>query len=286
MNPSLDDLFYFDEVAREKNLSRAASRLGISQPSLTLAMQRLERTIGVPLLVRSKKGVFLTPAGQRLLEHSKQLVETWENVRTRTIESHTQIKGRVTLGCHPSVALYSLPLFLSEIMHNHPELEIKLEHNLSRIITEDVIQARIDLGIVINPLRHPDLVISELAKDTVTLWKSSHCSNKSTLIYDPELLQTQSLLKKIKKNSSSFNRTITSSNLEVIAQLTNSGCGVGILPTRVAKRDPHANIHPIKDAPRFQDSICCAYRVENQKVATIRELSEHVKRAFKNSVQK
>ena len=76
MTISPSDLTYFIEVAHTKNLSRAAERLGITQPSLTLAIQRIEHSLGTDVLIRSKKGVVLTKAGRSLLIHSKTLMSS------------------------------------------------------------------------------------------------------------------------------------------------------------------------------------------------------------------
>ena len=80
MLPSSTDLTYFAEIAKTGNLSQAATRLGVSQPSLSLAMQRLEHCLGAPLLVRSRLGVKLTKAGEQLLADTLRLLEDWENL--------------------------------------------------------------------------------------------------------------------------------------------------------------------------------------------------------------
>src|SRR5688500_16984767 len=112
MMPSPSELQYFIEVAGTLNVSRAAERLGISQPTLSLAIQRLENSFGAPLLIRTKSGVKLTHAGQRLVTQARALVHEWEKIRGDALRDETEIRGRYIVGCHPSVALYSLPNFL------------------------------------------------------------------------------------------------------------------------------------------------------------------------------
>src|ERR1700761_6167573 len=107
MLPSSSDLTYFLEIAQQANLTRAADRLGVSQPSLTLAMQRLEHCVGAGLFIRSRHGVKLTKAGERLLLEARSLLAHWEGLRQHAVDRMTEIKGRFTLGSHPSVARYS-----------------------------------------------------------------------------------------------------------------------------------------------------------------------------------
>lgn len=283
MLASPTDLAYFLEVANTLNISRAAERAGISQPSLTLAMQRLEEAIGTSLLIRNKSGVTLTQAGKQLLIHTKHLLHSWEQIKVQALASAQEIKGAYTIGCHPSVALFSLAKALPIIMNKYKELEIKLIHTLSRKVTEGVISSEIDLGIVVNPVQHPDLVIKKICSDEVTFWSSNHendvqkvLSNSAILLCDPELLQVQAVLKNANKKGIKFRRIITSSSLELIAKLTANGCGIGILPARVAKSATNNSLIKLQNFPVFKDEICLLYRVENKNNKALKEISKEI----------
>ncbi len=283
MIASPSDLCYFVEVANTLNISRAAERAGISQPSLTLAMQRLEEAIGAPLLSRNKAGVTLTQPGKQLLEHAKQLLQLWEQVKRQALASLNEIQGSYTIGCHPSVGLYSLGKFLPELLRQYSDLNIKLVHDLSRKIVEGVISFSIDLGLAVNPIQHPDLVIRKICEDEVTFW-SANCIqdrlkfnlNTATLICDPELLQVQVLLKKLNKQGNKFKRIIPSSNLEVITMLVASGCGIGILPTRVAHTLQDQKLQKMENFPCVQDEICLLYRLENKNIRAIQVIAKAI----------
>ena len=284
MTPSPADLTYFVEVANVLNLSRAAELLGISQPSLTLAMQRLEDSVGTILLVRHKRGVSLTKAGKQLLAHTRQLLQQWDTIKSQTLASVHDVQGSFTIGCHSSVALCIAPRFLAALMEKYPKLEIQLLHDVSRKITEQVLNLTIDIGIVVNPVKHLDLIIKHLDDDEVTLWRSQSPNNiqdlnsgEAILLCDPDLLQTQAILKKLKKEGINYARIITSTNLEVIAELTRSGCGVGILPANVARP---RNLVKIPRAPVNQDEICLLYRGENRDVKAMQVITEAIKSAF------
>ena len=284
MVPSPADLTYFVEVANTLNVSRAAERLGISQPSLSLSLKRLETSVGAPLFTRSKRGVALTQGGKQLLNHARALLQSWDTVRAGALASVNEIQGTYTIGAHPSVSLYLLWRFLPQLMQDHPKLDIRLRHDLSRRIAEDVISLKIDVGVVVNPVQHPDLVIHHLCDDEVTLWAAPR-ANKSVLICDPDLLQSQSLMKKIKKSGLEFERTVNSSNLEVIADLTANGCGIGILPSRVADRTLR-KIQRVPKAPVFYDEHCLIYRAENKNVKSIQALNAAIRGCFSASETK
>lgn len=283
MIPSSTELEYFLEIGKTLNLSRAAERLGVSQPSLSMAIQRLEKTIDTPLLIRGKRGVTLTPAGKLVLSQTRALIEDWEKIKVSAHAAQNKIQGHFKIGCHPSVALYCLSLFLPKLLESNPDLNIQLIHDLSRKITEEVIRFQIDIGIVINPVKHPDLVIHSLGEDKVTFWRSQKYKkeNQSDILYcDPSLLQTQSLIKKLSKTQLSNYRIVTSNSLEVIADLTANGKGIGVLPSRVALYHHSNRIVPIPQAPVYKDNISLIYRVENKSILTIKEITQQVMKTF------
>ena len=259
------DLRYFQEMAHTSNLSRAAERLGVGQPALSLALKRLEETLQVKLFLRRNRGLTLTSAGQKLLRESNRLLADWESLVSETKKSKTELVGRYTLGCHPSVAIYTLKDVLRDLYTSFPGIEIQLTHGLSRIICEGVISGDIDFGIVVNPIKHPDLIIYKLASDEVGFWKSSKGLG-DVLIYNPELTQSQFLLKKINKKVT-FGRSITSQNLEVIASLAGSGTGVAILPSRVVKAMA-PRLKKMNDYPVYLDKVAFVYRVDLPKTSS------------------
>jgi len=273
MLPSPSELSYFLEVASTLNISRAAERLGISQPTLSVAIQRLEKSFGVPLLLRTKSGVKLTHAGQKLKVQAQSLVLEWERIRSDATREESELRGRYTIGCHPSVARYALPLVLPKLLQQNPNLEISLVHDLSRKITEDVISFKVDFGIVVNPVQHPDLIIKILGKDEVGLWTAAKpsplqdlSSGSGVLIFEPDLIQSQNIVKQLGKKGMRFTRTVTSSNLEVITELVGAGVGIGILPGKVAKCHVGMPIKPYaKSSPKFHDVHCLIYRADVQK---------------------
>ena len=281
MIPSPHDLKYFVEIANTQNVSRAAERLGISQPSLSLAIRRMEQSLGTPLLIRSKRGVSLTQAGKQLLVHTRHLLQTWEDVRAGALSSVNEVLGSYTIGCHPSIALHSLSGFLPALMAEYPQLDINLKHDLSRKIAEDIISMKIDIGIVVNPVQHPDLVIHPLCRDEFTLWTSGQGAG-SVLICDPELTQSQSLMRQLAKTGIKFNSTILSSNLEVIADLVSRGTGAGFLPTQVAAR-AQKKLKRVPKMPVFYDEHCLLFRVENKGVKSIQAINTAIRNFYKKA---
>jgi DNA-binding transcriptional LysR family regulator len=277
MLPNANDLHFFLEVSKAGNMSRAAERLGITQPALSQAMKRLELAFDQQLLLRSKSGVVPTKAGEKLSIQARALLDQWQHLKDESLKDAQQVRGTYSLGMHASVAQYSVPHFAAELLSEFPHLEIKLEHDLSRKITEKIISFKLDFGIVVNPVDHPDLIIKELFKDEVTFYKAKKlkAANESVLISEPDLTQTQDLLNKIQKKKIIFDRNITSSNLDVIKSLVSCGAGVGILPGRVVESEKK-KVEVIAGMPVFQDRICLVFRHDLQKSTAARRLGQFI----------
>ncbi|MBD66044.1 MAG: LysR family transcriptional regulator [Halobacteriovoraceae bacterium] len=258
MSLSLDDIKNFLAVCNTLNITRASEVLGMTQPTLSYSIKRLESELGAELITRQKNGVQLTKVGEEFLGRAKKLVLLWEESQSILTTDNENARGEFSLGVHPSVALYTLHLIFPKFLEKYPYINFRLHHGLSREISKKVINWEIDFALVINPIEHPDLVIHPLGEDIVTLFGARKQAQK--LIYDPELAQSLFILKKLGKKSTQYNGHIHSGNLEVIAKLSASGLGHGLLPTRVAQN--FKNLKAISGAPTFKDKICLIYRKE------------------------
>lgn len=281
-----DDLRYFKEISLTGNLRRAAERLGVTQPALSHALKRLESDLGCALMIRSKSGVRLTRAGAKLVALSGQLEEVWEQIHSVVTDENERIAGTYRLGVHTALGQYLLPRFVGPLLHEHPQLNFKFEHGLSRQVSESVISNRLDFGIVVNPPEHPDLVLRKLGEDTVRMWKSPKLKNPGVLICDPDLHQVQTILRACAKKGIRFERELHTSSLEIAARLTAEGAGVGVIPERVLKVMNGSHCLPfVKDAPEFRDVICLVYKKENQNTRAAKVISDFIRQRAADSFQ-
>lgn len=269
------DLQYFLEVAHCKNLSHAAERLGISQPSLSLAMKRLETALAAKLLLRHKKGVKLTDAGRALEVEAHQLMQAWDRVKNAVRDCTDTISGQLTIGSHPSVALYHLPKIVPQLVKMHPKLSVKIVNGLSREINESIVDFRLDVGLVVNPTQHPSLVLQHLRSDKVGFWATQEYleANKTsshTIVANTALQQTAHLLKRYKGYDNVVQRIIEDDNLEHLVRLVVNGTGVGILPESVVKAATNDKLEQLYPELYYRDEIYLVFRAENRGVPAIR----------------
>ncbi len=280
MLPNPHDLEVFLTVVETLNFSRAAERVGLTQPALSLAIKRLENALGQDLFVRHKNGVRPTRAGSKMAVHARAMLDMWQALQEDAKRDQSEVRGRYSLGVHPSVALFTLKHFLPNLLLQYPELDFRLEHALSRHITDDVINHKLDFGLVVNPVPHPDLVIVELYKDEVGYWKlKKGKGSEEVLIFDPELGQAQEMLGK--KSKMAFKRQVTSSSLEVIKSLCLAGAGVAILPKRVLGDE--LSLVENLGLPGVTDRHCLIYRVDRLQGEAPKALARAIADGIKKS---
>lgn len=261
MLASPTEIEYFIEVYQTRHISKAAIRLGVTQPTLTLSLQILEDKIGVKLFHRTKQGVVPTEQGTLFFKKSHGLIDSWNELHYDISQSVDMLQGHFKVGCHQSVGAYTLPRFLDSLQKNAPGIEIDLIHDFSRKITERVVSFDIDLGFVVNPVRYPDLVLRKMGDDRVLFWRSRGTGSVPKRIFaDRSLAQIQDILGKTHAKEFKDWKLLNSNSLELIRTLTLAGQGIGILPERVAMADGADLIPYDSKLPIFEDKIFVAYR--------------------------
>lgn len=289
MLPSASELTYFSEVAHCLNLSHAAKKIGISQPTLSMAIKKLEHTLGVSLFIRHKSGLSLTPAGVAFLSQVKTLLQQWNNILITTHAAHEQVVGSVTIGCR-SVTGYYLGGFFASLLGKYPTLEIHLQHQNPQETTDKVINSVVDIGLVTDPEEHPDLIIAKIGIIKMGLWVgkgTNDCQNihsgRSVIICEPEIRQHQFFIKQFQHSNIKIARMITTNSLDVVASLTLEGCGIGILPNCFAAKSYPDTLRPVMNMPIYVNNMCLIYRHENKHVQAIKTVINALKEFISQS---
>jgi DNA-binding transcriptional LysR family regulator len=290
MLPTTTDMMYFLAVAETLNIRRAAERLRIAQPSLSIALRRLEDALGVSLLIRFKTGVQLTRAGERFVKKAHALVEEWEKVRTEAVKDEVEVKGRYVIGSPLDLQLIALPKSLAKLLRSHPNLQIELADETPVRVSEDVVNFKIDFGIVPNPLRHPDLVIRRICTDEIRLWVSNSRqptqdpqSGQAVLVYDPAVVWWfAGTERKI-----TFAHNVTTTSFAMVARLVAAGVGIGVLPTGVAERLSTTELRPLpRDLLSLPHEICFIYRSDAQRSPASRQLAREMEAAVREAMSR
>jgi DNA-binding transcriptional LysR family regulator len=146
---TLRQLEYFDAVADEGSLAAAAERCHVSATALALALDELENNMNTQLFVRRKgKGVTLTPAGAMLLRHAQQLLSGAETFASEASQNAKELRGRLVIGCYPTLTPFFLPAAIERFGRKHPGLDLEFEEASTPDLHEMLMGGRIDVAIL------------------------------------------------------------------------------------------------------------------------------------------
>jgi DNA-binding transcriptional LysR family regulator len=271
------DLQNFMVSARSRTLTEAALQLGISQPALSESIKRLETDCGAALFYRSRSGIRLTPGGRKFSKKVELLVSDWNALQETFSNEGNKQRSEIIIGSHRSVATYLFPNVLKELDLINQKIDIRLIHDLSRNIQIQVQQGLIDFAVVVNAVPVPDLIIKPVGVDYIKFWKEKS-TIADVIIYDPALMQSQNLLRKLKTNPS---RSVHTDSFDMTLRCIEEGVGIGLLPERFVKMSSRKLISP-SHYPIYKDEISIVYRPEfaNNKI------SQDLVRIIKKQMQK
>jgi DNA-binding transcriptional LysR family regulator len=165
----LRQLRYFVAIVEAGNFSRAAERLHVSQPPLSIQIKNLEEELGVQLLERSNRGVSLTTAGAIFFDEIRAVLARLEHARIETQRADRGDVGVLSVG-FVSIADYSiLPSALKHFRARYPLVEVQLHELTTDAQIRELRDARLDLGIGLAPVAEPDLEFERVLREELVL---------------------------------------------------------------------------------------------------------------------
>jgi len=166
------DLKYFEVIATEGNLARAAERVHRTQPALTKCIDRLEEALGSRLFEKDGRGMRLTAAGHVLLKRTRQMALMVEET-TREMRDHAGgLQGEVRIGCVPTMAEHLMPAVFEQLLAEAPGITVTLAVAMSDNLLAALADGEIDL--VVGPMvdADPEFVAEQIAEDTMVVMAS------------------------------------------------------------------------------------------------------------------
>ena len=159
----------FLAVAETGTITVAAERIGITQPALSRRLQQFEDHLGVPLLVRGRKGATLTEIGRLVQSEAQAIVARYEHMQ-EMVASHQRLEGgTVRIGGGATAVSYILPEAIAAFQAAHPQVRFQMREAGSSEIAEDVLSGHLELGVVTLPVRDRELQVTSLTTDRIVL---------------------------------------------------------------------------------------------------------------------
>lgn len=263
---TLNELRFIVAVAQQKNFRRAAEQCFISQPALSLAIQKLEADLGVQLFERSKTEVTVTPIGLAIVEQAQRALEEVAQIRQLAQQGKNQLATPLRIGVIHSVGPYLLPELIPVLKKLAPEMPLEVEENITANLELALRGGKLDVLVIALPFGDGSLqtrslydeifevVVDkdhrwanrrsirpvELANEKVLLLNSGHCFSNQVAEACPELNRKGAEIQQ-------------GTSLETIRNMVASGLGITVLPATANSqryRSPLLKVVPFtKPAP-------------------------------------
>ena len=240
---TLNELRYLVAVAQERNFGRAAQKCFVSQPALSVAVQKLEEELGAQVFERAKNEVSVTPVGERIVEQAQRVLEEAARVREIAQAGRNQLTGALKLGAIFTVAPYLLPDLIPALHALAPQMPLDLEENLTENLEAGLKSGRLDAAIVALPFAPSGVVAEVLYEEPFeVVVPASHKWAKRRSVQPAELAAERTILlsvghcfrDQVLESCPELNRADAhvprTNSLETVRNMVASGLGISVLP--------------------------------------------------------
>jgi len=245
---TLTELRYIVAVARQRHFGRAAEACFVSQPTLSVAVKKLEEELGVTLFERGPGEVTVTPPGQKIVEQAQRVLEEAARVREIAAAGRDPLVGPLRLGAIYTIGPYLLPKLVPIMRRTAPLMPLLIQENFTHNLSGALKSGEVDVILIALPFEESGIVTraaydepflvavpkghdwqerkrissDELAKESLLLLGEGHC-------FRDQVLDICHVVRS--RDRSSLAKTVEGGSLETIRQMVASGVGVTVLPS-------------------------------------------------------
>lgn len=246
---TLTELRYIVAVARELHFGKAAAACFVSQPTLSVAVKKLEDELGITIFERHKHDVTVTPVGRKVIDQAQRVLEQAKTIKLLAEEGKDPLKGSLKLGVIYTVGPYLLPKIIPALHRSAPDLTLIIDEDFTSNLADKLRQGDLDMIIVSTPFdihgittevlykepfvvalpkghpltRKKSIKVDDLADETLLLLKSGNC-------FRDQVMEACPACRADVFTKNSIQKTLEGSSIETIRQMVIAGSGVTVLP--------------------------------------------------------
>ncbi len=264
---TLTELRYIVAVARERHFGRAAEACHVSQPTLSVAIKKLEEELDVRIFERGASEISVTPLGDEIVRQAQSVIEQASAIKEIAKRGKDPLAGTLRLGLIYTIAPYLLPALVKGVIERYPQMPLMLQENFTSKLLEMLRTGELDCavlaepfpdaGLAVAPLYDEDFMIAvpashpfaerseisaeELKQETMLLLGAGHCFRDHVLEVCPEFARFSSDAEGIRKS-------FEGSSLETIKHMVASGMGVTVVPALSVPKEVQPHLRYIRFA--------------------------------------
>jgi LysR family transcriptional regulator, hydrogen peroxide-inducible genes activator len=246
---TLTELKYIVAVARERHFGKAAEACYVSQPTLSVAVKKLEEELEMKLFERSANEVSVTPLGEEIVRQAQSVLEQAAAIKEIAKRGKNPLAGSLTLGVIYTISPYLLPSLVRQMIEHTPEMPLMLQENFTVKLLDMLRTGEIDCAVLAEPFpdaglavaplydepflaavpsHHPlasqsSVTTEQLKSETMLLLGAGHCFRDHVLEVCPEFARFSS-------NAEGIRKSFEGSSLETIKHMVAAGMGVTLVP--------------------------------------------------------
>ena len=246
---TLTELKYIVAVAREKHFGKGADACHVSQPTLSVAIKKLEEELQVKLFERNANEITVTPLGEEIVRQAQSVLEQADSIREIAKRGKDPLAGALRLGVIYTIGPYLLPDLVRQTIATMPQMPLMLQENFTVKLLEELRNGEIDCAILAEPFPDTNLAIAplydepflaavptahplaerssitaeEIKKETMLLLGNGHCFRDHVLEVCPEFARFSS-------SSGGIQKSFEGSSLETIKHMVAAGMGITLVP--------------------------------------------------------
>ncbi len=290
VNITVTELKYILAVEKEMHFGRAAATCFVSQPTLSIAIRKLEENLGVTIFERSKTTLLITEIGRQILDKAKIVVEQISEIKAIAKESKATFSTPLKVGAIHTIGPYLFPGLINELNNNDSPINIIIEEGYTENLHKKLNSGELDAIIVASPFDYSGITTELLYTEALEIIiPNNHKWSGKTKI-KPEDLYAETLLllgkgncfrdevlqicpKCIDNNKDNTSKMIVTTSLETIKYMVARGLGISIMPSTALKNDDNklyitkkfANLTPTR-------KVLIAYRSSYFRTSIIQKL--------------
>ena len=232
----------FRAVAEHLNFRKAAERLFLTQPAVTLQIKALEDDLGVRLFDRAAGRVSLTRQGTLLLSYARKIAAIVSEAEQKLAAGEGQLSGELALGVSTTIAQYVLPRLLGAFLEEHPRVQFSLHSGNTAEIVALLLHDKVSVGLIEGPARHREVRVEPFMEDELVLitaaGSNSDNFSREQLVACTLLMRehgsgsrqvVETALEKARLKLKSFKGVMNLDSTEAIKSAVEAGLGVGFV---------------------------------------------------------
>ena len=297
---TITQLKYCIAVAEHRNFTTAAEHAFVTQPTLSMQIQKLEQELDITIFDRTQKPIGLTVVGKKIIEQAKLIVAESERMLDVVDQEKGVIGGTFKLGIIPTIMPTLLPMFLQTVLKAYPRLELEIEEMPTQQIIEHLDKGTLDAGIAATPLNMDQIVEKPLYYEPFMVYVPPHSklNRKKTitaemlsderilLLQDGHCFRESALNICTLQNNTQASFEIKSGSFETLVQLANEGLGITLLPYLNAQQLGQNQQQNLKSfsVPEPAREVSVIYHKRGLKLHLINELHEKIRAIIRGAI--